>query len=58
MTDPHGKIIRQGWRRRNGEGVKETEGNACFECRKRAAKWNDRLKSRESAAECMGIREP
>lgn len=36
------------------DSVKAT-GNMCFECRRNAAKYNDSLKSREGAAEQLGV---
>lgn len=38
-----------------GRDAMKAGENICFQCRKQAAKYNDRLSSRESAAELLGV---
>lgn len=38
-----------------GRDAMKASENICFQCRKEAAKYNDRLSSREGAAEMLGI---
>ncbi len=38
-----------------GRDSMRAKGNMCFECRNRAAKYNDALKSREGASEQLGV---
>lgn len=38
-----------------GRDAVKAGGNICFQCRKEAAKYNDKLNSREGAAEMLGV---
>lgn len=38
-----------------GRDAMKAAGNICFECRKAAAKYNEKLASREGAAEALGV---